>query len=69
MDRTKESVPQRSPIVLKSQNNVIILNLSLTYYNGIFQSVNFQDWPKVTLSFNTKPYCTDVSTNTVYAVG
>ena len=68
MGRTKESVPQRSPTVFKSQNNVIILNLSLTYYNGIFQS-HFQDWPKVTLSFDTKQYCTDVSTNTVYAVG
>ena len=65
MGRTKESVPQGSPTVFKSQNNFIILNLPFTY-NGIFRSVHFQDLPKVIFS-RTVLYLY-ISNDTVYAI-
>ena len=44
-----------------------ILNLSFTC-NGIFPSVHFQDQPKVTLSFKTEQYCTDLEATIPYAI-
>ena len=49
----------RGPLLFSKVRTTLILNLPFSY-NGIFSSEYFQDQLKVTLSFKTEQYCTDI---------